>query len=171
VAAPVATSNSPTPGTTPDHHDLLQWLGIENGSDFDPARAAAANRASELRKLVAPDTPAAALYRLFAAAGLRYAVGIPADARLETFSTAWHGLAVAARAVAAWWRLTNEHDLSPTSGPAAMAAATHRLVAARAGDRGLFNDAAHAYQTDETAVRQADARIRKPLALGPDRTW
>ena len=221
-------------------------------------RVAAANRAAELRKLVAPDTPAAALYRLFGAAGLRYAVGIPATARLETFSpastvvgddrgltsgtidtdvgsfpytlhwtvqeqsvlvtealtyplypdgrinamywwtagrrthtrakptatgldpvtqalirtgTAWHGLAVTARAVAAWWRLTNEHDLSPTPEPAAMAAATHRLVAARAGDRGLFKDAANAYRTDETSVRQADARIRKPLALGPDRTW
>jgi hypothetical protein len=221
-------------------------------------RAAAANRASELRKLIAPDTPAAALYRLFGAAGLRHAVGIPANARLATFSTsstvlgddrgltsgtintdvgsfpytlhwtvqeqavlvaealtyplypdgrinamywwtagrrtharpkptatgldpvtralihtgtAWHGLAVTARAVAAWWRLNNEHDLSPTSGPAAIAAATHRLVAARAGDRGLFKDAANAYQTDETSVRQADARIRKPLALGPDCTW
>jgi hypothetical protein len=25
------------PGT-PDHDDLLQWLGIERGTDFDPAR-------------------------------------------------------------------------------------------------------------------------------------
>lgn len=24
--------------TTPDHHYLLQWLGIEKGADFDPAR-------------------------------------------------------------------------------------------------------------------------------------
>lgn len=221
-------------------------------------RAAAANRAGELRKLGAPDTPAAALYRLFGAAGLRHAVGISASARLETFTTAstivgddrgltsgtiatdagsfpytlhwtvqdqatlvaealtyplypdgrinamywwtagrrthtrpkptangldpvtlalihtgtaWHGLTVSARAVTAWWRLTNDHDLSPASQPAATAAATHRLVAARAGDRGLFKDAANAYQTDETSVRQADARIRKILALGPGRTW
>ena len=42
MAAPAARSNSstrsPTPGTTPDHHDLLQWLGIDKGTDFDPAR-------------------------------------------------------------------------------------------------------------------------------------
>lgn len=220
-------------------------------------RAAAANRADEQRRLLAADTPAAALYRVFGAVGIRHAVGIPAKARLETFTTAsaaiddrgltsgtittdvgdfpytlhwtvrgqealiaealtyplhpdgrinamywwtagrrthalhkptatgldpvttallrvgstWQGLVVAARAVAAWWRLSNEHDLQAAAEPAALAAAVHRLVALRAGDRGLFKDAAYAYQVEEKSVRQADARIRKLLALGPARPW
>jgi hypothetical protein len=220
--------------------------------------AMAAGDARDLRKLLAPDTPAATLHRLFGVAGLRHASGIPAEARLESFTTSdagvgddrgltngtvnttagrfpytlhwsvqnraafaaevltyplypdarinnsywwtaarrthaqyeptatgldpvtqalvraggpWHGLAVVARAVTAWWRLMNEHDLQPTPEPAALAAAVHRLVAARAGDRGLFKDATDAYRADETSVRRADARIRKLLALGPDRFW
>lgn len=262
VTSPPATRQTPPPRPAPDPPPPVRKRKPTTAMGDELAkklwRAAATNRASELRKLVAPDTPAATLYRLFGAAGLRHAVGIPANARLETFSTsstvvgddrgltsgtiatdagsfpytlhwavqdqaalvaealtyplypdgrinamywwtagrrthtspkptangldpvtralihtgtAWHGLAVSARAVTAWWRLTNDHDLSSTFEPATTAAATHRLVAARAGDRGLFKDAANAYQTDETSVRQADARIRKALALGPDRSW
>ena len=261
VTSPPAPRQTPPPRPAPAPppvRDRKPTPALGDGLATRLWRAAAANRGGELRKLLAPDTPAAALYRLFGAAGLRHAVGIPANARLETFATsskvvgdgrgfttgaiatsvgsfpytlhwavqdqsalvaevlthplypdgrinamywwaagrrkhaphkptatgldpvtmalihtgsAWLGLVVAARAVTAWWRLMDEYDLPSTSEPAVSAAAIHRLVAARAGDRGLFKDAANAYQADETSVRQADTRIRKLLALGPDRPW
>jgi hypothetical protein len=261
VTSPPAPRREPPPRTEPAspparHRKPTRALG--EGLATRLWRAAAANRAAELRTLLAADTPAAALYRLFGAAGLRHAVGIPATARLETFTTAsaivddnrgltsgavmtdagdfpytlhwtvqgqeilvaetlpyplyadgrinamywwtagrrthplhkptatgldpvttaliqvgsaWHGLVVAARAVAAWWRLSNQHHLQVPAEPAELAAAIHRLVAIRAGDRGLFKDAANAYQVEEKSLRQVDARIRKLLALGPDRPW
>ena len=260
VTSPPAPRQAPPPRAEPPpparNRKPTRTMGEELATRL--WRAAAANRADQVRKLLAADTPAAALYRLFGAAGIRHAVGIPAKARLETFTTAsavvgdnrgltngtittdagdfpytlhwtvrgqealiaealtyplyadgrinavywwtegrrphppqkptatgldpvtttliqigstWLGLVVAARAVAAWWRLSNEHDLQAPAEPAALAAAIHRLVAIRAGDRGLFKDAATTYQVEETSVRRADARIRKLLALGPDRPW
>lgn len=261
VSSPPAPRREPPPRTRPAtpparHRKPTRALG--EGLAARLWRAAAAHQAAELRTLLAADTPAAALSRVFGAAGLRHAVGIPVTARLETFTTAsaivddnrgltsgtvmtdagdfpytlhwtvqgqealvaetlpyplyadgrinamywwtagrrthpphkptatgldpvtmsliqvggaWHGLVVAARAVAAWWRLSNEHDLRAPAKPAQLAAAIHRLIAIRAGDRGLFKDAANAYQVAETSIRQADARIRKLLALGPARLW
>jgi hypothetical protein len=220
--------------------------------------AVATRHSRETGNLLAPDSPAASLHRIFGAGALRHAVGIPGDARLEQFTSsstvhdenrglttgtvmtntgeypyvlhwivqgraaavaemltyplypdgrinhmywwtagrrhhplheptatgldpvtstivraggAWHGLAVAARAVTAWWRIMGQYDQQSIATPGAPAAAVHRLVAARAGDRGLFKDAAARYQVDEASVRQADAGIRRLLGLGPDRLW
>jgi hypothetical protein len=84
----------------------------------------------------------------------------------------WHGLALAARALAAWWRLSEDHDRLLATYPATvLAAAVHRLVCHRAGDKGLYREAAEAYRADETAVRKADSQLRKLLSLGPDRAW
>jgi hypothetical protein len=91
---------------------------------------------------------------------------------LLTEGGAWHGLALAARALAAWWRLSDQHDeLLAAYPPIVLAAATHRLVAQRAGDRGIFRTAAEAYRADEAAVRRADTQVRRLLGLGPDRCW
>lgn len=84
----------------------------------------------------------------------------------------WQGLAVVARTLAAWWRLPEQHDgLLAAYPPAVLAAAVHRLVALRAGDKGLFRQAAEAYQADEAVVRQADAQLRKLLAFQPGQGW
>jgi hypothetical protein len=85
---------------------------------------------------------------------------------------AWHGLALAARALAAWWRLGDRHDgLLAVHPPAVLAASVHRLVAHRAGDHGRFREAAHLYRADEASVRRADSQVRRMLDLGPARLW
>lgn len=93
----------------------------------------------------------------------------PVTSTLVRTGSAWHGIAVAARAVIAWWRIMGQYDQQSIATPGASAAAAHSLVAACAGDRGLFEDAAARYQVDERSVRQADTRLRRLLALGPDR--
>jgi hypothetical protein len=85
---------------------------------------------------------------------------------------AWHGLALAARALAAWWRLGDRHDeLLAVHPPDALAACVHRLVSHRAGDHGRFREAAGLYRADETSVRRADSQVRRLLDLGPARSW
>jgi hypothetical protein len=84
---------------------------------------------------------------------------------------AWLGLAVAARALASWWRLGDRPPALAEAPPAVLAAAIQRLVAWKAGEKGLFRSAAEAYRTDEASVRRADAHLRRALSLGPDRAW
>jgi hypothetical protein len=84
----------------------------------------------------------------------------------------WHGLAVAARSVAAWERISGSHErVLEGRQPRAVAAAVDRLVAYRAGGRATFADAAAVYQVAEQAIRQADRAVRPLLGLGPDRPW
>jgi hypothetical protein len=84
----------------------------------------------------------------------------------------WHGLAVAARSVAAWERISGFHQrVLDERQPRAVAAAVDRLVGYRAGGRSTFADAAAVYRADEQAIRQADRAVRPLLALGPDRPW
>jgi hypothetical protein len=84
----------------------------------------------------------------------------------------WHGLAVAARSIAAWERIAHAHQrVLHGRQPHVVAAAVDRLVGYRAGGRSTFAAAAAVYRTDEQAIRQADRVIRPLLALGPDRPW
>jgi hypothetical protein len=84
----------------------------------------------------------------------------------------WHGLAVTARAVAAWERIPDSHErLLDGRAPKVVAAVVHRLVAYRAGARATFADASVVYRADEQAIRQADRAVRPLLALGPGRPW
>ncbi len=84
----------------------------------------------------------------------------------------WHGLAVAARCVAAWERIRGSHQrVLDGRQPPVVAAAVGRLVGYRAGGRATFADAAAVYRADEQAIRQADRAVRPLLALGPDRPW
>lgn len=84
----------------------------------------------------------------------------------------WHGLAIAARALAAWWRLGDAGTaLLAEHQPGALAAGVHRLVAFHAGDKGLFQAAADAYRVDESDLRKVDAKLRKLLDLHAGRRW
>lgn len=83
-----------------------------------------------------------------------------------------HGLGVAARAAAGWARIADVHAaLLGAHDPGVLSAAVHRLVAVRAGEKGTFRAYAQAHGVDEAVLRKADPRLRKLLALGPDRTW
>ncbi len=86
--------------------------------------------------------------------------------------SAWNGLPVAARALAAWAgspiitdRLLAAHPARP------LAAAVNRLVAYRAGGRATFAAAAGQFRVPEQDVRRADRAVRAPLALGPGQPW
>ena len=84
----------------------------------------------------------------------------------------WHGLAVTARAVAAWERIADSHPRLLDGRPqAAVAAAVDRLVDYRAGGRATFAAGAAVYAVPESAVRQADRAVRPVLALGPGQPW
>jgi len=112
--------------------------------------------------------------------GARWAVGRivsakgldPVEGLLAVTGSAWNGLPVAARAVAAWGRivvhrerLLSAHDAGP------LAAAVNRLVAYRAGGRATFAEAAGQFRVPEQDVRRADRAVRVPLALGPGQPW
>jgi hypothetical protein len=83
----------------------------------------------------------------------------------------WHGVAVAARAVAAWLRVRDLHEPFLLHGPTIVAAAIHRLVAARAGDRAHFAAAADTFGVDEAHLRRLDPQVRRALGLSPERAW
>lgn len=91
---------------------------------------------------------------------------------LFTTGPLWHGLAVTARSVAAWERISDFHQrLLAGRSPLAVAAAVDRLIDYRAGGRGAFAAAAEAYRVAELDLRSADRAIRPLVALGPDRPW
>jgi hypothetical protein len=96
----------------------------------------------------------------------------PVGRILLAVGPSWHGLAVAARSVAAWERIADAHQrVLHGRQPHVVAAAVDRLVGYRAGGRSTFADAAAVYRADEQAIRQADRVIRPLLALCPDRPW
>ena len=112
--------------------------------------------------------------------GARWAVGRIASAKgldpveglLAVTGSAWNGLPVAARAVAAWGRIAVHHERllsAHDAGP--LAAAVNRLVAYRAGGRATFAEAAEQFRVPEQDVRRADRAVRVPLALGPGQPW
>lgn len=88
---------------------------------------------------------------------------------LASTGVAVHGVPVAGRALAAWWRVADEPLVAHA--PGVIAAAVHRLVALTAGNKGLFREVATAYRVDEKDVRRADPRLRNRLALNPGRPW
>lgn len=96
----------------------------------------------------------------------------PVEVPLAVTGTSWNGLPVAARALAAWRRLSAEHErLLSSHAPGALAAAINRLVASRAGGRATFAQAASAFRVPEQDARRADRAVRTPLALGPGQPW
>ncbi len=96
----------------------------------------------------------------------------PVSKALLGKGTGWNGLPAAARALAAWARISADHQRLRAAHPVpVLAAAVDRLVAYRAGGRTTFADAAAVYQADGHAIRQADRTIRPLLALGSGQPW
>ena len=96
----------------------------------------------------------------------------PVEGPLVSVGSSWNGLPVAARSLAAWERISDDHEpLLSAHAPRTLAAAVQRLVAYRAGSRAGFAEAADAYRVPEEEVRRADRAVRRLLALGPDRPW
>lgn len=96
----------------------------------------------------------------------------PVEVPLAVTGASWSGLPVAARALAAWDRLSAGHETLLAAHPAAsLAAAVSRLVASRAGGRATFAQAAAQFRAAEQDVRRADRPVRALLALGPGRPW
>jgi hypothetical protein len=96
----------------------------------------------------------------------------PVEGLLVSAGSSWNGLPVAARSLAAWERITDDHEpLLSAHAPRALAAAVQRLVAYRAGSRAAFAEAAGAYRVPEGEVRRADRTVRRLLALGPGQPW
>ena len=96
----------------------------------------------------------------------------PVEGPLAVTGSAWNGLPVAARALAAWARIAVHHERllsAHTARP--LAAAVNRLVACRAGGRATFAEAAGQFRVPEQDVRRADRAVRTPLALGPGQPW
>ena len=91
---------------------------------------------------------------------------------LVSVGSSWNGLPVAARSLAAWERISGDHEpLLAAHAPRTLAAAVQRLVAYRAGSWAAFAEAAGAYRVPEEEVRRADRAVRRLLALGPARPW
>jgi hypothetical protein len=112
--------------------------------------------------------------------GARWAVGRIASAKgldpveglLAVTGSAWNGLPVAARAMAAWGRIAVHHErLLSAHDARPLAAAVNRLVAYRAGGRATFAEAAGQFRVPDQDVRRADRAVRVPLALGPGQPW
>ena len=112
--------------------------------------------------------------------GARWAVGRiasvkgldPVEGLLAVTGSAWNGLPVAARAMAAWGRIAVHHErLLSAHDAGSLAAAVNRLVAYRAGGRATFAEAAGQFRMPEQDVRRADRALRVPLALGPGQPW
>ena len=96
----------------------------------------------------------------------------PVEGALVVTGSAWHGLPVAGRALAAWGRIADHHErLLSAHSARPLAAAVNRLVAYRAGGRATFAEAAGRFRVPEQEVRRADRAVRLPLALGPDQPW
>jgi hypothetical protein len=96
----------------------------------------------------------------------------PVETPLAVTGASWNGLQVAARALAAWGRLSADHErLLAVHAPGSLAAAVSRLVACRAGGRATFAQAAARFRAAEPDVRRADRAVRTPLALGPGQPW
>ncbi len=96
----------------------------------------------------------------------------PVEGQLAVTGSAWNGLPVAARALAAWARIAGHHERllsAHTARP--LAAAVNRLVACRAGGQATFAEAAGQFRVPEQDLRRADRAVRTPLALGPGQPW
>jgi hypothetical protein len=96
----------------------------------------------------------------------------PVEGALAATGSAWNGLPVAGRALAAWGRIADHHEQLLSAHQARLlAAAVNRLVAFRAGGRTTFAEAASRFRVPEQDVRRADRAVRPLLALGPGQPW
>lgn len=100
--------------------------------------------------------------------------GLDLDAvadRLWHRAVAMHGLPLAVRCFAAWWRLEDRDQLLALHPPGALAAAIDRMVAYRAGAGGRYDDAASTYRVAVSMVRAATADLQRRLRLSATCPW
>ena len=112
--------------------------------------------------------------------GARWAQGLivpatgldPVEGALAVAGPAWNGLPVAARALAAWERIADQHGgCFRRIRHARWPRPWNRLVAFRAGGRTTFAEAAGRFRVPEQDVRRADRAVRPLLTLGPGQPW
>jgi hypothetical protein len=83
-----------------------------------------------------------------------------------------HGLPLALRCLAAWWRISNRPELQAGPRPSVLAAAIHRMIGYRAGEAGVTHDAIaelHRVTADET--RAITPPLQSRLQLSAQQPW
>lgn len=83
-----------------------------------------------------------------------------------------HGLPLALRCLAAWWRISDHPGLPAGPRPSVLAAAIHRMVGYRAGEAGVTHDAIaelHRVTADET--RAITPPLQARLQLSAQQSW
>jgi hypothetical protein len=83
-----------------------------------------------------------------------------------------HGLPLALRCLAAWWRISDHPELPAGPQPSVLAAAIHRMIGYRAGEAGVTHDAIaelHRVTADET--RAITPPLQARLQLSTQQPW
>ena len=83
-----------------------------------------------------------------------------------------HGLPLALRCLAAWWRIGDRPELPAGPRPSVLAAAIHRMIGYRAGEAGITHDAIaglHRVTADET--RAITPPLQARLQLSAQQPW
>lgn len=83
-----------------------------------------------------------------------------------------HGLPLALRCLAAWWRISDGPEIAAAHRPSVLAAAIHRMVGYRAGEAGNTHDAiAVLYRVAATETRAITPLLQARLKLSPQQPW
>ncbi len=83
-----------------------------------------------------------------------------------------HGLPLALRCLAAWWRISDGPELLAVHRPSLLAAAIHRMVGYRAGEAGITHDAIAAlHQVTASESRAITPLLQARLRLSPEQPW
>lgn len=83
-----------------------------------------------------------------------------------------HGLPLALRCLAAWWRISDGPGLPAAHRPSVLSAAIHRMVGYRAGEAGITHDAmAELYRVAATETRAITPLLQARLRLSPEQPW
>jgi len=83
-----------------------------------------------------------------------------------------HGLPLALRCLAAWWRISDGPEFLAVHRPSVLAAAIHRMVGYRAGETGITHDAIAAlHRVTATESRAITPLLQARLRLSPEQPW
>ena len=96
----------------------------------------------------------------------------PVASRLWRKVLAGHGLPLALRCLAAWWRVGDMDTVLAAYRPSELAAAIHRMVGYRAGEREISYDMiAGLYNVDGARLRALTSLLQARLKLSADQPW
>jgi hypothetical protein len=83
-----------------------------------------------------------------------------------------HGLPLALRCLAAWWRICKDQDLLDGQPPSVLAAAIHRMIGYRAGEAGVTHDViADLHRVTAGETRAVTQVLQARLRLSPGQPW